>query len=144
MTGRGLVGPPRAGRALAGAALLLTLGACAQDPTDPASSTPTSNPNTETSMTSTSPPSDRQDAAATDLATRLGIDPADIVQVSQEAVTWRDSSLGCPHPGRVYGQTLVEGHRIVLRARGREYTYHSGGSTAPFLCEDPQEPAATS
>ena len=57
-------------------------------------------------MTSTTPPSDRQDAAAADLAKRLAIDPADVELVSQDVVTWRDS-------------------------------------TAPFLCEDPQEPATS-
>jgi hypothetical protein len=34
-----------------------------------------------------------------------------------------------------YKQVPVDGLRILLRLSGRTYAYHSGGSKAPFLCE---------
>ena len=79
--------------------------------------------------------------AVTDLASRLGIPETDIEVLSEENVTWRDGSLGCPRPGMMYTQALVEGSRIVLRAGGRDYSYHSGAGKPPFYCEDPVSPA---
>jgi hypothetical protein len=40
-----------------------------------------------------------------------------------------------------YRQVQQDGMRIVLKAQGREFEYHSGGSRPPFLCESPS-PAA--
>jgi hypothetical protein len=60
-----------------------------------------------------------------DLGRRLGIDISEIEVVSADEVTWPDTSLGCPGPGLSYPQMLTEGYRIVLRARGSEYRYHT-------------------
>ena len=74
-----------------------------------------------------------------DLAIRLGVDAATIEVVAEEAVTWRDGSLGCAKPGFAYTQALVDGSRITLRADGTDYEYHSGGSEPPFWCEKPTQ-----
>ncbi len=73
--------------------------------------------------------------AIADLAARLNIAPDAITVLSVEAVTWPDSSLGCPQPGMAYLQVLVEGLRIRLSAEGALYEYHSGENIAPFLCQ---------
>ena len=75
------------------------------------------------------------DQAVADLATRLKIDAASIVTVSAQAVSWPDGSLGCPQPGMVYTQVMVDGALIQLSANGTTYSYHSGGPRAPFLCQ---------
>lgn len=80
--------------------------------------------------------------AVTDLANRLGIPEGDIEILAEENVTWRDGSLGCPRPGMMYTQALVEGSRIVLRTGGRDYSYHSKAGKPPFYCEDPVSPAS--
>ncbi len=80
--------------------------------------------------------------AITDLANRLGIPGSDIEVVTEKIVTWRDGSLGCPKPGMMYTQALVEGTLIVLRAGGRDYSYHSGAGKPPFYCENPVSPAS--
>ena len=80
--------------------------------------------------------------AVTDLANRLGIPEGDIEILAQEKVTWRDGSLGCPKPGMMYTQALVEGSRIVLRVGGRDYSYHSKAGKPPFYCEDPVSPVS--
>jgi len=80
--------------------------------------------------------------ATRDLAGRLGVPASDIVLVRQQAVTWRDGSLGCPKKGMMYTQALVDGTLIVLQVDGKTYPYHSGDGRAPFYCENPREPAA--
>lgn len=79
-------------------------------------------------------------AAVADLAGRVGADPTTILVVSEENVTWRDSSIGCPEPGVGYLQSLVDGVRIVLEADGVRYAYHAGGARPIFYCADPQVP----
>jgi len=76
--------------------------------------------------------------AVADLAARLDISPDAITVLSVEAVTWPDSSMGCPQPGMVYLQVLVEGLRILLSAEGALYEYHSGWDLDPFLCQPSQ------
>jgi hypothetical protein len=78
-------------------------------------------------------------AAVADLAGRLGVDPADVTVVAARAVTWGDSSLGCPQPGMQYLQRLVDGTLVILKAGGRTYEYHGGDPL--FLCEHPRPPS---
>ena len=74
--------------------------------------------------------------ATTDLAARLHIDPNAIETLAAVAKTWPDKSVGCPQPGMLYNQVTVDGALIQLRAAGSTYSYHSGGSRPPFLCEN--------
>ncbi len=76
--------------------------------------------------------------AKEDLSKRLSVSTDQIEVVSAEPVSWPDGSLGCPQPGMMYTQMVVDGLRIRLRARGTIYEYHSGGNRAPFLCEKPK------
>lgn len=74
------------------------------------------------------------DQARADLATRLGADAAEFEIVLAERLTWPDGSLGCPEPGAVYTQALVEGYRVIVGHSGRVYAYHAAGDGEPFLC----------
>jgi len=80
------------------------------------------------------------DAAKQDLAQRLGIDASAIEVVEVDAVTWPDTSLGCPKPGMMYPQVLVEGVLVQLRANGQTYRYHGDGQSRLFLCDAQAEP----
>ncbi len=72
--------------------------------------------------------------ARRDLAARLSL-PADEIRVIEaRAVTWPDSSLGCPEPGRMYLQVLTPGYLVILEAQGQRYAYHAGRQGPPFLC----------
>jgi hypothetical protein len=145
---------PRLRMSVALASLLLVVTACGEESGgDGAGSAPTSVPETRATASpdttgSTSPASTvgEQEAvvdqAVADLAERLSVDPAEIEVASFEQVTWNDGSLGCPQPGEMYTQALVEGTLTVLTADGEEYRYHSGRGDAPFLCE--QDRVATS
>lgn len=75
--------------------------------------------------------------ALKDLSERLGIGPDAIALVSAESVVWPDGSLGCPRSDMGYKQVQQDGMRIIFKAQGRTFEYHSGGSRPPFLCESP-------
>ena len=78
-------------------------------------------------------------AAVDDLARRLRVDVAEVTVVDARAVTWGDSSLGCPQPGMMYPQVLVDGTLVILSAGGQRYEYHGGDPL--FLCENPTRPS---
>ena len=78
--------------------------------------------------------------AQQDLAQRLQLPVDELVLVEFLAVTWADSSLGCPEPGQNYLPVLTDGYLLLIEAQGQVYQYHSGEDLVPFLCERPQEP----
>lgn len=63
--------------------------------------------------------------AATSLAAELNIPRGEVTIVRAERVDWPDSSLGCPEPGRAYLQVITSGYRVFLRAKGRDFEYHT-------------------
>ena len=73
-------------------------------------------------------------AAVADAARRTGVDPTSIAVALAEPVTWPDSSLGCPQPGRSYMQVLVAGYLIRLSAGKEQLEYHAGAHGEPFYC----------
>jgi hypothetical protein len=101
------------------------------EPLPPASSPPGTRPGTPID-----PSMPLVTAAVDDLAGRLGIDPDAVTVVDARSVTWPDGSLGCPEPGMMYTQVLVDGTLVVLEAGGSRYEYHGGDPL--FLCEHPQ------
>lgn len=76
----------------------------------------------------------RLQAIKADLGNR-GVDAASAKVVSAESVTWNDSSLGCPTPGGMYSQALVEGMRVIVETGGRQYDYRFGSGDSATLCE---------
>jgi hypothetical protein len=69
-----------------------------------------------------------------DLSEKQGVDISQIEVASVEAMTWPDGGLGCPQPGMMYVQVLIDGYKVVLKAKGQEFDYHSGGPHF-VLCE---------
>ncbi len=74
--------------------------------------------------------------AVEDLANQLSIPEDEIKLCDVCQVTWPDTSLGCPQPDMMYAQMLQEGYLIQLTVDGKPYFYHSGGTQAPFQCEE--------
>ena len=74
--------------------------------------------------------------AKADLAGRLSIKlPSTAIKVvAIEEVIWRDSSLGCPEPGMIYAQGMVDGYVIQLQVGDQVYNYHGAKGEDPFLC----------
>jgi hypothetical protein len=78
------------------------------------------------------------EVAQQDLGARLNFaNWWEIEVLEARGVTWPDGGLGCPAPGMAYIQVLVDGALIRLNGDGKLFEYHSGGSRAPFLCENP-------
>ena len=75
------------------------------------------------------------------LANRLSVSPDDLGFVSQEAVRWPDTSLGCPEPGQMYAKVIVPGSRFTFSYAGSLYEVHTAsddgfGSQQPAVsCE---------
>lgn len=97
----------------------------------------------EGTMDSRSAATDIVTLAKEDLAERLALPVDEIEVLEARAVTWPDTSLGCPQPDQIYAQVLQEGWLIRLRAGGEMYFYHSGPSRPPFLCEQLSDIMAT-
>lgn len=123
--------------------LVISLAACGGE-ADISATTGSSTTTQELTMPSTAPDYEGEfrlmvERARADLATRLGEKESAIEVISAEGVTWSDGSLGCPQPGMMYTQALVEGSRVVLSHGERFYDYHAGTDDQSFLCESEAE-----
>jgi len=70
-----------------------------------------------------------------------------LVIVRAEPVVWNDGSLGCPEPGMMYTQALVNGYWVVIEAGGQKYDFRVGRGSTFSLCprgqgQPPSQPAA--
>jgi hypothetical protein len=72
-----------------------------------------------------------------------GADRSDVRVVRSEVTTWNDGSLGCPQPGMMYTQALVEGYWVVLDIAGATHDYRATRRGSFIRC-DGAGPALTS
>lgn len=63
--------------------------------------------------------------AIADFAGQAQVDPAAVILRQFERVTWPDGSLGCPQPGMMYTQALIDGYWLELAAGDRSAEYHT-------------------
>ena len=84
------------------------------------------------------------DAILEEAASLSSVDVDQILVIRAEAVTWPNGALGCPEPGMMYTQALVNGYWVVVQAGGQNYDFRIG-STGDFrLCaQQPGEPGAS-
>jgi len=54
--------------------------------------------------------------------------------LTAESVQWPDGSLGCPEPGQMYTQAIVDGYRVVIEHAGDTYDYHASGKGNFKIC----------
>jgi len=66
-------------------------------------------------------------AVVADAAQRFKVAQSEVVLTQAEKVTWNDAALGCPEPGRMYAQMLVEGFRISAKTSAGNLVYNTGG-----------------
>jgi hypothetical protein len=57
-----------------------------------------------------------------------------LVILRAEPAVWNDGSLGCPEPGMVYTQALVNGYWVVIDAAGEKYDFRVGRGSSFRLC----------
>lgn len=70
-----------------------------------------------------------------DLSKRTGTAIEKIYVIQAQAIVWNDGSLGCPQPGVMYTQALVNGYRVILEVGVQKYDYHAADNGYYFLCE---------
>lgn len=80
------------------------------------------------------------DAVLADLLTNTGGTRADVTLVKTEQVTWNDGSLGCPEPGVMYTQALIDGYQVVFSVGDKSYDYHLSDRGNFVLCENSFSP----
>lgn len=73
--------------------------------------------------------------AQDELSQRLGIDKDSIRLAAGEGLTWSDTSLGNPEPGKAYDQALVPGFKLVLAAQSKSmlFVYHTSMDRVAFV-----------
>ena len=57
-----------------------------------------------------------------------------LVIVRAQSVIWGDGSLGCPEPGMMYTQALVNGYWVVIKAGDQMYDFRVGRAGSFILC----------
>ena len=62
------------------------------------------------------------------------VDREQLVIVRTESVIWSDGSLGCPEPGMMYTQALVNGYWVAIGAEGQTYDFRVGSGGSFRLC----------
>jgi hypothetical protein len=87
------------------------------------------------------------EAILKEVAALARVGPDQVAIVRAESVVWSDGSLGCPEPGMMYTQMLVNGYWVVIEAAGKTYDYRVGSGGSFRLCppgqgQPPSQPAA--
>jgi len=95
--------------------------------------------NEPTPVTGEVPP-ELLDSILTDLTTRTGAAPGQVSIIRGQAVVWNDGSLGCPQPGMMYTQALVNGYWVELEFGGQIFDYRASDTGYFFLCESGMQP----
>jgi hypothetical protein len=82
-------------------------------------------------------PASITDPIVDDVATRLGVDPSGVTIVEATAETFPDGSLGCPEPGMMYTQALVDGYQVIVEANGTQLDYRGSAPGQFRICTSP-------
>jgi hypothetical protein len=82
-----------------------------------------------------------------EIAGSAGVGRDQIAIERAQSVVWSDGSLGCPEPGMMYTQALVNGYWVVIEAGGQKYDFRVGSGGSFRLCppgqgQPPSQPAA--
>jgi hypothetical protein len=77
------------------------------------------------------------DPIVAEIAGLAGVGVGQVTVVSAEAITFPDGSLGCPEPGMLYTQALVDGYKVVATAAGQTFDYRGTGPGAFRRCTTP-------
>lgn len=80
-------------------------------------------------------PKELLESIVMDLAARTGAVQTTINVIHDQQVVWNDGSLGCPKPGELYTQSLVNGYWVLLELNGKQYDYRATATGYFFLCE---------
>jgi hypothetical protein len=86
-------------------------------------------------MAVTSAPAAVLDPVIDDAASRTGVARDAITVQEAEAMTWTTGALGCPSPGVMYTQALVNGWRVIVVAGTKRIDYRVSAPGRFRVCE---------
>ena len=106
-----------------------------------------SSPRGESSPVQPKVPQAILDPILKEAAASANVDREQLVIVRAESAVWSDGSLGCPEPGMMYTQALVNGYWVVIEGGGQKYDFRVGSGGSFYLCppgrgQPPSQPAA--
>ena len=124
----------------------LVLGARAAEQVEPAP------PSASPTLTEENPPVKGElpqgilDRILKEAAALAKVSREQLVIVRAQSVVWNDGSLGCPEPGMMYTQALVNGYWVIVEAAGKKYDFRvdRGGNfrlCPPGRGHPPSQPA---
>jgi hypothetical protein len=127
---------------LAMLAALVVIAACTSSDSEGGSGSigsaaPSPDGSSEPGMSGAALPAAIIDPIVADAAAALGVDPSAVKVVSAEARTYGDSSLGCPRPGEMYTQAVVDGYQVIVEVNGTRLDYRGSGPGRFRICENP-------
>lgn len=93
---------------------------------------------------SASIPREVRRAVVADAAVRFKVAESVVVVTQAERVTWSDASLGCPEPGQMYAQMLVDGFRVVAKTGAGSLTYNTDIGGKVISCGPARQPGGKS
>jgi hypothetical protein len=130
--------------ALAALALAANLAlACGAEPEEPGptatpimtpSATAAPTPAGKTPPVQSNVPQEILDPILTEATALANVARGQLVIVHADPVVWNDGSLGCPEPGKMYTQALVNGYWVVIEAAGKTYDFRVGRGGNFRLC----------
>jgi hypothetical protein len=82
-------------------------------------------------------PASITDPIVADAAARLRVDAPAVTIVDARTQTFSDGSLGCPEPGMMYTQALVDGYQVIVEANDTRLDYRGSAPGRFRICENP-------
>lgn len=76
------------------------------------------------------------------LQSNYGIEPNNVQTISYEAVEWRDSCLGVNEPGKMCMQVITPGYKVILKAEGEIYIFHTNKDGSAIILAPPIDETA--
>ncbi len=69
-----------------------------------------------------------------DLSKRTGVPDSAINVLKVESKQWSDGALGCPKPGQMYMQMIMDGYNVQLQVKDMVYEYHTDQGNSFVSC----------
>jgi hypothetical protein len=85
-------------------------------------------------------PQELIDAILADMFAQTGAESTGLKVVQAEATRWNSGALGCPEPGQMYTQAIVDGYQIVVEHNGERYDYRATTDGYFRLCPGVDSP----
>ena len=82
-------------------------------------------------------PQELIDSILSDVATATGTDVAEVTVIQSESKRWSSGALGCPEPGQMYTQAIVDGYQVVIEYGEERFDYRATVDGFFRLCTGP-------